>query len=191
MLRLFAAIALVSSLVYGGEHEYAGPVSLGPVHIDKPSLLSRVLSELGKPNLPSARSYCFESEDHKVFVWFDTLAHHDSLVGDVLIGGSANCLDHTVNAVPSESLLWKTRQGITVGSTVDDVLDAYGKPSSEEKVSGNSYWWIIHGAAPKPVKAAERGSSVLVYRGDSTDLRTAQFGVREGRVVWIFLSCNE
>jgi len=90
---------------------------------------------------------------------------------------------------------WKTKKGIGLSSTADEVRNAYGKPSKEDKIEGTKYRWVIHGDRTDnhytDKKRPELGDAVLVYQGAPDDLRIAEFGIREGKVVWISLSKNE
>ena len=52
------------------------------------------------------------------------------------------------------------------------------------------YRWVIQGDHSALEERRERGNRVLVYNVDD-DLRSAEFGIRDGKVAWIFLSQNE
>jgi hypothetical protein len=87
---------------------------------------------------------------------------------------------------------WKTDCGIGLGSKVEDVRKAYGKPSDEDKVEGTKYRWVINGDLMDghylKDRRPELGESVLVYRGGADDdFRASMFGIRNRKVVWIVL----
>jgi hypothetical protein len=191
-MRWKLVILLVAvSVGFGDESRYSGPLFMGPVRIDHPISVRPLLAQLGQPNLANASAYCFESQDRGVFVWLEVMAHDEAVVGDALISSFPNCVDRVPHIARRDSLQWKAERGIGIGSTEREVVAAYGRPSREDRIIGNAYRWVVHGGMPLAEKIPNRGSRVLVYRGASDDIRTAEFGLSDGRVAWIFVSCNE
>jgi hypothetical protein len=122
-------------------------------------------------------------------------AYDSKVAGTVTVSNFPNCVHQSVKVTSEDFAAWKTENGIGLSSTADDVRKAYGKPSKEDKIEGTKYRWVIHGDRTNSHYTAERkpelGDTVLVYQGASDDLRAAEFGIREGKVVWISLSKNE
>ena len=118
------------------------------------------------------------------------MAHEPGKAGDVLLSDFPNCMDRPQQVTSENLLTWKADKGVGIGSTEDDVLKAYGMPSRQDKIDRRGYRWVIQGDHSSREGRSERGSRVLVYN-ESDDLRAAEFGIRDGKVAWIFLSQNE
>jgi hypothetical protein len=78
---------------------------------------------------------------------------------------------------------WKTPPGIGLGSSEQEVLHAYGKPSREEKIDSRIYKQLIKGYK-KGDSLPDAGEKELVYG-------LARFGMRNGKVSYIWLSYSE
>lgn len=101
---------------------------------------------------------------------------------------------------------WKTAEGIGLGSTEADVIKAYGDPSvqipinedgsGQQQTKGDTDESIfklrVRGFRTGD-KVSRLGDHRLFYgpAENSDDLRAAEFGIRDGKVSWIFLSRNE
>lgn len=87
---------------------------------------------------------------------------------------------------------WKTSEGIGLGSADTDVLHAYGKPSRGMKTDASVYRELIKGYRRGDVPPAI-GDKTLLYDAGPTsgDLSLAQFGIRNGKVSYIWLSYSE
>jgi len=48
-----------------------------------------------------------------------------------------------------------------------------------------------HGIDQPPKNPPDVGTKALIYRGGPNDLSHAEFGIKDGRVVWISLSYRE
>jgi hypothetical protein len=86
---------------------------------------------------------------------------------------------------------WKTPEGIGLGSSEEEVLKAYGKPTKAEEAASSSweeYAELIRGYA-KTDKVPDIGAKSLFYAG--RELQQARFGIRNGNVSYIFLSDEE
>lgn len=184
----FLGISLMLSL---GEPTYWGPTSLGPYNIGHETKLSTVSKVVGSPGLIKGSYSCYMSNGKESFFWAAEMAHAPKIVGQVLISDFPNCrgeIKHTTNV---SFLSWKTEKDIRLGSKEDEVKKAYGRPSRESKVEGSKFRWIIRGQEASVASMHEIGDKVLVYSGGDNDLRTAFFGIRQGKVAWIALSANE
>jgi hypothetical protein len=85
---------------------------------------------------------------------------------------------------------WKTREGIGLGSREEDVARGYGAPSHEWNVDSKTYRIVIRGFREGDKRPAI-GSKRLSYSGDTENNYVAEFGIRQGKVSWIFLSQND
>jgi hypothetical protein len=118
------------------------------------------------------------------------------VAGDVVLSSFPNCVNRPIQVTAENLAVWKTERGIGLGATVDDVRRVYGPPSREEKVEGDGFRWVIEGdynykeARFSNIKRPEIGDKVLVYDAPQ-DLKSAEFGTRHGRAVWISVSKNE
>src|SRR5260370_35320795 len=83
---------------------------------------------------------------------------------------------------------WKTTEGIGLGSSEEDVLKAYGRPSAEKKLYAQKPVLEIKGLLAG-YRAGDNqpriGDKVITYgpRG----LQAVDFGIRDGKVSYIWL----
>jgi hypothetical protein len=199
MLRSLHILLAVALAGMGGAEKpsYKGPNSLGPFRIDKDISMKSLFERLGTPSSAAGNVFCYRAKDERAFLVLTRMAEaYDSkIAGGALLSDFRNCVDRSSQVTPDDLAAWKTEQGVGLGSTAEDARKAYGKPSKEDKVGGTSYRWVIHGDFNsnhyRNEKRPEIGDTVLVYQGASDDLSTAEFGIRDGQVVWIFVSKNE
>jgi hypothetical protein len=198
MQNLLLLLLLFSSAVLNAQQRYAGAMALGPFRIDRDIPMKSLFDRLGRPSNVAGDVFCYQSEDGKAFLVLTRMveAYDPKIAGVVTLSGFRNCIDKRPQTTPDELKAWKTDKGIGLGSDAEDVRKAYGKPSEEDKIEGTKYRWVIHGefqgtAIYSKDGRPELGDAVLVYRGGADDLRTSEFGVRNGKVVWIVLSKNE
>jgi hypothetical protein len=181
---------IIASVSYGGNHEYAGPTSLGPYKIED-EISIKIFNQFIKSQIISNGAYsCYKSVDEEYYLWAVRMAHEPRLIGGVLISSFPNCRGKTINKVSVSFSTWKTERGIGLGSTMNEVKKAYGIPFEQNTVEGSSFSWVIRGEESDNYKKLV-GNMVLTYRSNEDDLRVACFGIRDHKVVWIFLSNNE
>jgi hypothetical protein len=121
-------------------------------------------------------------------------AEERRFVGSIFLSVFANCVRSSVHVTPESIAKWKTKEGIGLGNTKQDVFRIYGKPSEDNVIKGNSYQSIIVGGfqsgiytvKPKP----DIGDEVFEYT-ETDSLMTAEFGFRKGIIIWISISENE
>jgi hypothetical protein len=199
MLRSFhilVAVFLVA-IGYAEGQKYAGPNALGAFRIDADVSMKSLFERLGQPSSTARDVFCYRSKDGKVFVTLTRIvaAYDAKVAGTVTLSSFPNCVSRSVKATPDDLAAWKTEKGIGLSSTANEVRKAYGKPSKEDKIEGTKYRWVIHGDRSDnhytDKKRPELGDAVLVYQGAPDDLRIAEFGIREEKVVWISLSKSE
>jgi len=188
MWRAFILAAILSSGQQPNAQRYTGPNCLGPFCVGRNLALRSVLKHIGQP-ATKTEPFCYQSQDGRRFLWLASMAHHSGRAGDALLSDFPNCRHRAIEVAAVDLSAWKTKEGIGLGSSEQDVLKAYGKPSRKDTIDAHIYRWVIRGAGSSSEKLPHRGDTVLVYRGD--DLRVAEFGFRNGRVCWIFLAENE
>lgn len=169
---------------------YAGPDSLGPFRIDRGTTTAKMFQYVGEPKSQQSNHFCYTSAEPVTFMWLDRMAHEPSRVGDLLLSDFPNCIDRPRQSSIVPLASWKTEKGIGLRSAESQVVGAYGKPTMVDAIDATGYRWVIQGDHEAKATRPERGDRVLIYRGVDT-LQTAEFGIRNGRVVWIFLSVNE
>jgi len=198
MKNLLLFLLLLSSAA--AQQTYAGAIDLGPFRIDRNISLESLFDRLGQPSPSSVGGdvFCYQSEDGKTFLAITRMVgpYEPTLAGVVTLSGFSNCNGARPQITPDELTKWKTDEGVGLGSNVEDVRKAYGKPSAEDKVEGTKYRWIINGdffdGHYLKEERPELGEYVLVYRGGAADnYRASMFGIGNRRVVWIVLSKHE
>ncbi|MGA2085621.1 MAG: hypothetical protein ABSG60_08895 [Terracidiphilus sp.] len=139
---------------------------------------------------------CFRSTDG-TYMWIERMgvdtSEERALVGRVLLSIFPNCVRNPVIETQEAIGKWKTKEGIGLGSTKQDVLRTYGKPSEDNLIKGDLYRGIIVGdfrnghytIKPKP----DIGEEVLEYSATDT-LLSAGFGLHNGIVIWVVISEN-
>jgi len=197
MRNVFLFLLLFSSAALTAQQTYSGAIALGPFRIDRDVSVKSLFDRLGRPSNLAADSFCYQSEDGKAFLVLTRMveAYDPKIAGVMTLSGFRNCTDRRPQTTSDEVIAWKTEKGIGLGSNAEDVEKAYGKPSEKDKIEGTKYRWVIHGdfrnGHYSTDERPELGDAVLVYRGGADDLRTSEFGILNGKVVWIVLSKNE
>src|SRR5208283_2305610 len=190
--HILVAILSIAASTAKGEN-YAGPPALGPFRVDTDVSMNSLFQKLGRPSSTTGDNFCYRSSDGKTFLVLTRMTedYDRKIAGDVTLSSFRNCVNRPVTVTADDLAAWKTEKGIGLSSTADDVRKAYGIPSSVDKIQGDDYRWVIYGDFIDnhyaKVKRPELGDTVLVYGRAPDDLRTAEFGIREGKVVWIFL----
>ncbi len=176
---------------------YAGPKTLGPFRIDKDVSMSSLFARLGRPSSTNADTFCYRSADRKVFLTITRMSavYDETVAGSVTLSSSQDCINHAVHITTDELAGWKTDKDIGLYSSEEEVERAYGEPSRIDGIEGADYGGVIYGdllsSDHPPERKLDIGSKALVYRGAKGDLSTAEFGIKDGRVVWISLSYSE
>jgi hypothetical protein len=186
-------MALFSAGLASGQ-KYFGPKCLGLYCVDRDTRVSDVLKKLGPapPRSSEFAPYCYESPEQKVFLYLRSAEAVPPTVDAVLLADFPICANMPVASAKDELNGWKTPQGIGLGSSGQDVLNAYGKPSREEKIDSRIYKELIKGYK-KGDPLPDAGDKELVYGAGATagDLSSARFGMRNGKVSYIWLSYSE
>ena len=182
------------SLVELDRSEYSGPdcVGLFCIDMDVHVPLNGLQRKLGRPARASGQTdfYCYQADDKRTFLSVQT--GDDVEIHGAFLSDFPNCIHTTPVVSPSDLHGWKTPEGIGLGSSKDDVLKAYGKPSKVEAVNSRTCCGDFFQTYAKGDKRPNIGSEKLLYHGDEThELSRSEFGLREGRVSYILLSDSE
>jgi hypothetical protein len=186
MLALWAGMPATTN-------KYSGPKCLGPFCVDSAVPTRTLFNQLGAPaaRVSPVFPYCYQSQDGTTFLYIDTQGSEPGVSGAVFVSDFRNCIHMKIQVTSGGLNAWKTPEGVKIGSSEDDVIKAYGKPSSEDKVNSQTYRFAIRGYRPTD-KVPMIANKMLLYNdltGDS--LNAAEFGIRSGKVSFIWLSRNE
>jgi hypothetical protein len=191
------AIFILFAAGFARAQQYTGPQSLGPFHIDKEVSMNSLLVRLGRPASAKAETFCYRSASGNVFLSLTRMSdvYDDKVAAAVTLSSSRDCVNHPVLVTQDDIARWKTDKGIGLGSSEEQVQEAYDRPSTVVSIDGTNYGSIDYGDLASsdhpPSKPLEIGTKALVYRGATNDLSLAEFGIKDGRVVWISLSYRE
>jgi hypothetical protein len=189
------AILLVSTLWLAGlasGQKYFGPRCLGPYCLNRDAVVSQLLKRLGPapPRSSEFAPYCYESPDHRVFLYLRSAEAVPPTVDAAFLSDFPNCL-HMSTALAVDNLnAWKTPEGIGIGSSEQDVLQAYGKALREGKPDSKMYRELVKGYQ-KGDALPDLGDKKLQYGPTAGDLSSARFGIRNGKVCYIWLSYSD
>jgi hypothetical protein len=191
-IMIFLAVALLAGRSAIAQ-KYSGPKCLGPFCVDHEVSARVLLKLLGPPALKKSQfdPYCYQSRDGEASLYFYTIDSEPGVTGAVLLSDFPNCLQMGKRVTEDNLSAWKTPENIKLGSSENDVVEAYGKPSSQEKIVSQTHRHIIQGYRPSdklPV-IAEKTMFYNDPKGD--DLSAAEFGIRGGKVSYIWLSHEE
>ena len=180
------------SLIELESDAFPGPDCLGPYCYDHGLSLSSLyrLFHLSSRKMRPPSLMCIQSQDGQASMHLrtDVESLTESNIDDLLLSDFPNCLHMpkriTTNGLPA----WKTPEGIGLGSSEEDVLKAYGKPSAEKKLDAQK-----PGLATKGLVAGYRegdkqswaGIRIIIYGPRSGELQVTEFGMRDGRVSYI------
>jgi len=91
---------------------------------------------------------------------------------------------HMPEILTTEDLhTWQTTEGIRLGSSEEEVLNAYGKPPREWKIDAKVAREKIRGLRNGD-KLPDVGDKLFFYYGNEFG-STTEFGIREGKVSYI------
>jgi hypothetical protein len=196
MSTILVALMLAATSV-AQVHEYTGPQSLGPFRIDKEISMSSLLARLGRPASTKGETFCYRSASGNAFLSLTRMSdvYDDKVAAAATLSNSRDCIAHPVLVTQDDVARWKTDKGIGLGNTEEQVQEAYDLPTTVVSIDGTNYGAIDYGdlasSERPPAKPLEIGTKALIYRGAADDLSLAEFGIKDGRVVWISLSYRE
>jgi hypothetical protein len=190
-------VILILLAIVGGNsafgQKYSGPKCLGPFCIDH-EVRARALFRLLGPPAPKKSAFdpcCYQSEGEETSLYFYTIESETGVTGAVLLSDFPNCL-HLGKQNTKENLgSWKTPENVKLGSLEDDVIKAYGKPSAEVTADIQAHRHVIQGNRPSDKLPIIADKTMFYNSPNGDDLSAAEFGIRHGKVSYIWLSDNE
>jgi hypothetical protein len=193
VLRAILLIAMLLSSGLASAQKYTGPRCLGPYCLNRDAVISQLFKQLGPaPRNSEFAPYCYESKDHGVFLYLASAEGVPPTVDAAFLSDFPNCM-HMATASTTDNLnRWRTPEGIGLGSSDQDVLHAYGKPSQERKPESKTYRELVKGYQ-KGDTLPDLGDKELQYGAGPAmgDLSLAKFGIRNGKVSYIWLSYSD
>ena len=190
-------IVMLAGTSLARAQQYTGPHTLGPFRIDKDVKMNSLLARLGMPPSTKGETFCYRSARGNVFLSLTRMSdvYDDKVAAAVTLSSSRDCIAHPVLVTQDDVARWKTDKGIGLGSSEEQVQEAYDLPTTVVSIDGTNYGAIDYGdlasSERPPAKPLEIGTKALIYRGAADDLSLAEFGIKDGRVMWISLSYRE
>jgi hypothetical protein len=169
---------------------FVGPDCLGPYCTYGELSLDALLKYFGvslRGHKPSSVE-CLQSQDGGSFLHFATTVEETYGVADVLLSDFVNCTETRKQIAPNSLSSWKTPEGVGLGSSEEEILRAYGKPTTEKNVEGGTPLPEMKGliVGNRSSEGEKRiVDKILVY--GPRELQQADFGLRDGRVSYIWL----
>ena len=176
---------------------YTGPRSLGTYSHDRRITAKSFLANFGA--VPSRRdTYCVADANHRLFLHASVDSEHDrEHLDEVFLSSFPNCKHLSVFAAKIDPMIWKTPEGIGIGSTKQAVLKHYGQPQYNRAGALKPGPDEIAGIGESDQIKIDLGDSSYVYscmideKQGCDDLRVTQFGFKNGKVLWILISDSE
>ena len=197
ILLCFCSIFTAQTRPHGPFGRYTGPNSLGNYRHDRNISMKSFLSTFGAK--PAGRdTYCFADKEHGLYLYAQKGDDRSGLVEVVTLSSFPNCMHMPVIDATIDPNVWKTPEGIGIGSTKEDVLHAYHQPVFSEKI-GKDPWQAVEIVG---IRDSEKSK---VYVGDWTylysclldekhgcdDPRVTRMGFSRGKLIWIAISDSE
>jgi hypothetical protein len=159
--------------------------------------MKSLLATLGAE--PAGRyTYCFADKGQGLFLYTRLLDDRSKGVGMVFLSSFPNCRHLPILSATIDPGVWKTPEGIGIGSTKQDVLHAYHRPVFWENL-GKGSWESREIAGIRDSEAGQAfvGDSSYLYscllddKQGCDDLRVTRFGFSQGKLIWIAISDSE
>jgi hypothetical protein len=176
---------------------YRGPKSLGPYVLDQDVLMKSLLVQFG---LQSTRKdiYCFEDKGHETYLYTRPIDDESDRVTEILLSSFPNCRGIAIHQTTIDPAKWKTPEGIGIGSTLNEVLQKYGKPSFQMPINTSWARDVIANPRGLDLSRVYIGDLRIVYscfasetEGCLNDSRGTEFGFSKGKIIWIQVSNGE
>jgi hypothetical protein len=168
---------------------FIGPDCLGPFCTYGDVSLGSLLRHLGLPAQKIApQQECFQSQDSRASLHFATDVEETSGIADVLLSEFPNCMHRRKGITTRDLHGWKTPEGIGLGSSEDEVVKAYGQPTTIKKLDMQKPVVEVKGLLAGYRAGDTRpqvGEKVLIY--GPRELQQVDFGIRDGKVSYIWL----
>lgn len=169
---------------------FIGPDCLSAACVIQGSSLRSLLTRLGssaQKGSPWSPYYCYHAENDGTFLYLAMGHGSTPEVEAVEVSDFPNCARTSVAITKSDLRQWKTPEGIGLGTSEEEVLRVYGKPTGIGHASAES-WGVIRGHK-KGDSVPDMGDKTLAY--SSSELEQVVFGIRSGKVSYILVSDEE
>jgi hypothetical protein len=161
---------------FAAAQTYSGPKCLGPFCVDRKVSTKMLVERLG-PSISNRGAY--GTKDRLAFL--QIVGAPKDEIGTVELGDTSTLKpsEKELLATSKEDFrTWKTREDIGLGSSEEDVLKAYGKPSGQYSIRSSRE----AGGSPIDTKT-------ISYKGRiGGAVKAARFDIRSGKVASIELS---
>jgi hypothetical protein len=158
--------------------------------------MHRILDSFGIKSA-GKETVCLKDRDHRLYLYISPEHDGSGRVAGVFLSSFPNCEGFPVHSTVIDPTVWRTPEGVGVGRSKEQVLRAYGAPPSSPEIALKDLTTLIAGTS-EVKHLTPIGSSSLLYNcapsdapGCSTDNRATQFGLSDGKVVWIDISDSE
>ena len=176
---------------------YSGPRSLGPYSIDRDISIRSFLAIFGtKPS--GKRTYCFADKEHGLYLYAQLKDDISGRVANVLLSSFPNCKNYIVLATTIDPEVWKTPEGIGIGSTKEEVIHAYRKPVFVSELGKMNDVGVIAGIHDPGASRTSIGDSSYLFScliNDKEvcreDIRATRMGFSKNKLIWIHISNSE
>jgi hypothetical protein len=119
-------------------------------------------------------------------------------VTEVLLSSFPNCKGIAIHPATIDPAKWRTQEGIGIGSTVNEVLQKYGKPAFQMPINASWARDVIANPRGLDLSRISVGDLRIVYscfvsetEGCQNDSRVTEFGFSKGKIIWIQVSNGE
>lgn len=158
------------------------PNSLGPYTHLHDVFVKPFLATLGAK--PAKREiYCFEDKKHGLYLYGRQDEEHPGRIEMVLLSTFPNCVHLPVIETTIDPNLWKTPEGIGIGSTKEDVLRVYPHPNAFKVGKGATVKYPYEIAGIDLKKSPTPTGDLGFQYGEELEL--TDFGFSQGKVIWI------
>ncbi len=168
---------------------FVGPDCLGPFCTYGDVSLDILMRHLGLRGRKVASSLeCFQSQGGRASLHFATDVEETSGIADFLLSEFPNCMHKRKGITTRDLHDWKTPEGIGLGSSEEEVVKAYGAPTTTKKLDAQKPVVETKGLLAGYRVGDTRpqiGERLLIY--GPRELQEVEFGIRDGKVSYIWL----
>lgn len=202
IVKFLALLVLVLSSTLTAQNpspwgHYSGPRSLGFYSLDRDTSMKSFLEHLGTK--PKGRdTYCFADSEHGLYLYARPMDDRSGRVADILLSSFPNCKNLPTSSTTIDPAIWRTPEGVGIGSTKEDILRAYRRPVYINKLERKNDLGVIAGIKAAGTSQISVGDSSFLYscllsekQGCPDDSRAAQMGFRDGKLIWISVANSE
>jgi hypothetical protein len=194
-------IILVAFTAYGGEQSpfgrYTGPHSLGIVNLDGGTSVKSVLESFSAKPI-GKDVYCFADKEHGLYLYAKPMDDKSGLVAQILLSSFPNCKHLPIVSATIDPLVWRTPEGIGIGSTKEAVIHAYHEAVVVDKLDLKNDLGVIAGIQEAGDSHISVGDSSYLYScllnpklACNTSTPAVEIGFRGDKVIWISASSSQ